>query len=141
MSGADNEKAGTVKKFSLPTAFGKKVSLVIGLVVLSAFQAQAFDKVHLLKLKALNACEDCDLRAANLTGADLRGANLTRADLRGANLRGADFTGANLSGANLTRANLTEAYLKGANLKNASLRGAILCKTRMPWGKENSGCK
>ena len=68
MPGVDYEKAGTVMKFSLPTAFGKKVSLVIGLVVLSAFQAQAFDKVHLLKLKALNACEDCDLRAANLTG-------------------------------------------------------------------------
>ena len=62
--------------FSLPTAFGKKVSLVIGLVVLSAFQAQAFDKAHLLKLKAVNACEDCDLRGADLQLANLTGANL-----------------------------------------------------------------
>ena len=118
-------------KFSLATAFGKKVSLVIGLVVLSAFQAQAFDKVHLLKLKALNACEDCDLRAANLTGENLSGADLTGANLSLADLREAKLAGADLSGANLTR----------ANLKNVSLRGAILCKTQTPWGKENSGCK
>mgnify|MGYP006175418487 CR=1 FL=1 len=58
-------------KFSLPTAFGKKVSLVIGLVVLSAFQAQAFDKAHLLNLKAVKACVECDLRGATLTGANL----------------------------------------------------------------------
>ena len=76
-------------KFSLPTAFGKKVSLVIGLVVLSAFQAQAFDKAHLLKLKAVNACEDCDLRGADLQLANLTGANLSQADLTGANLQNA----------------------------------------------------
>jgi len=67
-------------KFSLPTAFGKKVTLVIGLAVLSAFQAQAFDKAHLLKLKAVNACVDCDLRGDNLSKA-----NLSRANLRGTN--------------------------------------------------------
>jgi hypothetical protein len=33
--GVDNEKAGTVMKFSLPTAFGKKVTLAIGLVDLN----------------------------------------------------------------------------------------------------------
>ena len=76
-------------KFSLSTAFGKKVSLVIGLVVLSAFQAQAFDKAHLLKLKAVNACEDCDLRGADLQLANLTGANLSQADLTGANLQNA----------------------------------------------------
>jgi hypothetical protein len=85
--GVDNEKAGTVMKFSLPTAFGKKVTLVIGLVVLSAFQAQAFDKAHLLKLKALNACEDCDLRGANLSRANLSQADLQLANLTGANLQ------------------------------------------------------
>jgi len=89
VSGTDNEEAGAVMKFSLSTAFGKKVSLVIGLVVLSAFQAQAFDKAHLLKLKAVNACEDCDLRGADLQLANLTGANLSQADLTGANLQNA----------------------------------------------------
>jgi len=35
--------------------------------------------------------------------------------------------------------------LSGARLKGeygvAKLDGAILCKTKMPWGEENSGCK
>ena len=73
MPWSDNEKAGTVMKFSLPTAFGKKVTLVIGLAVLSAFQAQAFDKAHLLTLKDLDACEKCDLSGADLQSAKVKG--------------------------------------------------------------------
>ena len=44
---------------------------------------------------------------------------------------GCDLSGADLRGANLS----------GANLKGAVLREAILCKTKMPWGEENSGCR
>jgi len=73
-----------VMMFSLLTAFGKKVSLVIGLVVLSAFQAQAFDKAHRETLLSTNDCKECNLRGANLRGADLSGADLRYADLRGA---------------------------------------------------------
>ena len=46
--------------------------------------------------------------------------------LVGATLSGADFSGVDLS---------------TANLKDAGLDGALLCKTKMPWGEENSGCK
>ena len=78
-------------KFSLPTAFGKKVSLVIGLVVLSAFQAQAFDKAHREKLLSTNDCKECNLRGAYLGGADLSQATLPKAGFSGANLTGANF--------------------------------------------------
>ena len=47
-----------------------------------------------------------------------------------------DLSKANLVGANLSKADLSEAKLKGAKLD-----GAILCKTKMPWGEDNSGCK
>ena len=154
----------------------KKVALVIGLVVLSAFQAQAFDERQLMKFKALNKCENCDLSKANLSYANLSKANLLMANLLSANLlranlRKADLFAANLSKANLSKANLSDAILSdanlwgadlrdanlsGANLSNADLRGAdlsnadlkdvkkienaVLCKTKMPWGEENSGC-
>ena len=42
---------------------------------------------------------------------------------------------ANLSGANLTGSNLEKSSLIGTNLNKV-----ILCKTIMPWGKDNSGC-
>ena len=84
---------------------------------------------------------------ANLSKANLRGANLQRANLRGANLRGADLTGANLRGvvlfeADLTGANLTDTDLtRRTNLTNVKLDGVIYCRTKMPWGELNDGCK
>ena len=127
--------------------------------------AIAFDEVSLKKLQALNSCERCDLSGADLRGADLRGARLSDADLSDANLRGARLGGADLSGAysqnadlqtadlrdarlsgdlsgaNLSDANLHNADLSSANIKKADLRQAILCKTKVPWGEENSGCR
>jgi uncharacterized protein YjbI with pentapeptide repeats len=94
---------------------------------------------------------------ANLNEADFSGANLTGADFRGTDLDGVNFTGANLTGArfgqddaldyvNFSRANLDKVDLTGLDLSTSTLRdaildGAILCKTKMPWGEENSGCK
>ena len=46
-----------------------------------------------------------------------------------------DLSGASFSKADLRGANMSEADLSGANLNEA-----ILCKTKMPWGEENSGC-
>jgi len=93
--------------------------------------AIAFDEISLKKFQALNSCEGCDLSGADLSGVWLDGANLGYANLNGANLTGAWLNNANLRGADLS----------GANLKGAVLREAILCKTKMPWGEENSGCR
>ena len=68
------------------------------------------NETDLTKLKALNACESCDLS----------GANLKRANLAGANLWFAKLSRANLTGANLS--------------------GAKYCKTQMPWGELNNDC-
>ena len=67
-------------------------------------------ETNILKLKALNACESCNLQGANLTYADLRYANLT--------------------GAILYKADLRDAYLSNATL----------CNTETPWGIDDSGC-
>ena len=40
----------------------------------------------------------------------------------------------------LSEADLSGADLSTAILRNAKLDGAILCKTKMPWGEESSGC-
>ena len=141
---------------------------VLALVLaLAATHASAFDAKQLAKFKATNSCEKCDLseanlkwaklRGANLSGANLKDANLSGADLRKAKLKGANLKGANLKGANLENANLSEANLSGADLRKADLSGAdlekadlknvlylknaILCKTKMPWGIENTNCK
>ena len=92
-----------------------------------------------------------NLVVADLSGANLSGANLVVADLSGADLSGVNLGKASLHGANLSKAELSGADLWGANLsgvdlstatlRNAKLDGAILCKTKMPWGEENSGCK
>ena len=115
------------------------VGLILGVALLvGGGAAQAFDETSLKKLKALNACEGCDLSRANLSEA-----NLFRANLTGANLKGADLYGANLSKTNLTGANLTGANLTRANLNGASLNGAILCMTKFSpdrGGLDNSGC-
>ena len=113
--------------------------------------APTFDETDLKKFKALNECKECELSGANLKGANLKRADLRSTNLSGANLSGANLGKARLHGANLSKANLSGADLWGANLsgvdlstatlRNAKLDGAILCKTKMPWGEENSGCK
>ena len=70
--------------------------VILGTIILVSFASQAFDEMHLKKLKALNACKNCDLSEANM---------------------------------------------RYAKLSEANLNGAILCKTKTPWGKKNSGCK
>jgi len=62
----------------------------------------------------------------NLDGADLEGANLIRAKIFGVNLKGAG---------------LKEANLTVTILKNANIEGAKFCKTKTPWGLDNSGCE
>ena len=48
------------------------VGLILGVALLvGGGAAQAFDETSLKKLKALNACEGCNLSRANLKGADL----------------------------------------------------------------------
>jgi uncharacterized protein YjbI with pentapeptide repeats len=86
------------------------VLFVLAAVLCAGSAAFAFDKNHLMKFKATNECPNCDLSGAFLKGADLKKANL----------RGADFTGANIGGANM--------------------RGARFCKSKMPWGLDNTHC-
>ena len=95
--------------------------LILISAVLFSFNGWAYSETDLAKLKALNACESCDLSSANLEGADLRNADLGRANLEGANLKGAN--------------------LKSTRLKNTKLDRAIFCKTQMPWGEINDDCK
>ena len=130
------------------------VGLILGVALLvGGGAAQAFDEKHVKKLKAAQTgkhvvwCKGCDLSEAVFEGAKLRkanleGANFEKAILRRVDLSEANLTKANLSGANLGGAKLMEASLTDAkNLKKADLDGAILCKIKMPWGEDNSGCK
>ena len=94
----------------------KTLLITLCLTIGISVPAWAFDEIHLKKFRALNKCENCDLSEVNLSEANLR-----RAELNGANLKEADLSGANLTG--------------------AKLDDAILCKTKMPWGEENSGCE
>jgi len=87
----------------------KRLIIIAGLLV--AFDGWAYNETDLAKLKALNACESCDLSGANL---------------KRANLVSAQF---------YPKANLSRADLYGANLS-----GAKYCKTQMPWGKLNNDC-
>ena len=90
-------------------------------MLLVASNAGAFSGKDLNKLQVLNACENCDLSGAKLVGANLSGANFRNVDLSGANFSGAD--------------------LSIAVLWNANTKGAVFCKTKTPWGVDNSGCK
>ena len=85
-------------------------NLLLISALLFSFNGWAYNEQDLAKLKALNACEGCDLSGADLSGVDL--------------------TDANLSGANLS-----DADLSAANYKRTRY-----CKTQMPWGEVNSGC-
>ena len=100
---------------------------LVGLMCGSTSGQDAEVKKNVTKLKETGNCQKCILYFANLKDADLNKANLT---------------GADLSKANLSQADLTFANLKGANMKNIrNLDSAIKCKTIMPWGEDNSGCK
>ena len=145
--------------------------LTILITMLMATSGWAFNETDLMKFKAINECNSCDLsfaklgdatkfgkdlRYANLSGANLTNASFGGANLRDANLSGADLRYANLSGADLTRASfngakLSDADLSGADLTGANFTGAsltnvkldevIYCNTTMPWGVLNDGCK
>ena len=43
---------------------------VLAMALCGSGAATAFDAKHLMKFKALNACEGCDLSEANLSGAN-----------------------------------------------------------------------
>ena len=123
---------------------------IFALLLFIASNSWAYNEQDLLKFKALNACERCDLsgadltdinfrsiertiegkrtfiKAPNLKGANLKGANLKGANLSNANLEGANLSNANLEGAKLVFAFLYETNLAGANLDGASLVGALI---------------
>jgi len=92
--------------------------------------AWAFDESGLKKLQTLNECNKCDLSKADLFKAKLSEAKLLPANLAGPHLYNADLFKANLTGVDLT----------GASMKGAVLDGAVFCRTKTPWGEENSGC-
>ena len=105
------------------------------LVFAFCMSAEAADNMSLMKFKATQSCEGCDLSNANLLGLDLSGANLLTTDLSYAYLTDATLRNANLSGATLYNTNLAD-----ANLTNINLSKAKFCKTTLPWGVDNSGC-
>ena len=105
-------------------------TVFVVLAVLVVTPAWSFSEKDLAKFEALNSCKNCDLR----------GADFGETDLRGANLSGANLSKADLRGANLSKTNLRGANFSGADLRGGNLNGAIFCKTKMPWGEENSGC-
>ena len=122
----------------------KKLILIACLLIYS--NGWAYNETNLLKLKAINVCQGCDLSGINLRDTNLSGANLSDADLSGAYLRDTNLSGANLSDADLSGANLADTDLSGADLTNAhlsgaNLRGAKYCKTKMPSGELNDDCE
>ena len=58
----------------------KKLMILSLAMALLASPAWGYKQEDLDKLAATNACEECDLRGANLTGAVLRGAKIDFAD-------------------------------------------------------------
>ena len=62
------------------------VLFVLAAVLCAGSAAFAFDKTHVMRLKATNECPMCDL-----SGADLRGANLRNADFTGAKIEDTDM--------------------------------------------------
>jgi len=97
----------------------KKLILIACLLIYS--NGWAYNETNLLKLKAINVCQGCDLSGINLRDTNLSGADLSDADLSGSNLADTDLSDADLSGANL--------------------RGAKYCKTKMPSGELNDDCE
>ena len=83
-------------------------------LVLVASNAGAFNELYLKMLKTLNAF--------NHDG----GKKDSKCDLSGADLSEADLWNANKS---------------GASLRNTKTWDIIFCKTKTPWGVDNSGCQ
>lgn len=120
-------------------------------ILLATNSAQAADQADLDKLTSSNACQNCNLLGAdlsgvdlsykNLKGADLGRANLTnaimegvhleRASLAGADLTGANLVGAHLSHAELSRAKLVRVDLTDADMSFANVNGTILIKSNV----------
>lgn len=67
----------------------KKLILIACLLIYS--NGWAYNETNLLKLKAINVCQGCDLSGINLRDTNLSGADLSDADLSGANLRDAKY--------------------------------------------------
>ena len=68
----------------------KKLILLSALLLFGS-NSWAYNETDLAKLKALNACEGCDLSGANLSFANLSGVNLTTSKLKKAKLDGAKY--------------------------------------------------
>ena len=63
-------------------------------------------------------------------------ANLYKADLSEAYMGSTNFTGADLRKANFTGAEFDES----TKFESTQQKGLIFCKTKTPWGVDNSGC-
>ena len=87
------------------------INILFVLAISMSKSAWSFDKIHLQRCLATKNCEGADLSYANFSKTKLRDADLEAAQL------------------------------SGANLRNSNLDKAILCKTQMPWGIDNAGCK
>jgi uncharacterized protein YjbI with pentapeptide repeats len=83
-------------------------------------------ETNILKLNALNSCNNCYLKGVNLSGSNLSEASFYYTDLSRANLRDADLSGSNLRDADLRESDLRDADLSGADLRGSDLRGADL---------------
>ncbi|MDC1418830.1 pentapeptide repeat-containing protein [Candidatus Thioglobus sp.] len=83
-------------------------------------------ETNILKLNALNSCNNCYLKGVNLSGSNLSEASFYYTDLRDADLSGADLSGSNLRDADLSESDLRDADLSGADLRGSDLRGADL---------------
>ena len=57
----------------------KRLIIIADLLV--AFDGWAYNETDLAKLKALSACESCDLSGANLRGANLSGAKYCKTQM------------------------------------------------------------
>jgi hypothetical protein len=114
-------------------------------------QKISFDDLSLALVGKRVNLTNANLSGANLTeatfsqvdliNANLSGANLSNAKMQSSNLTGANLTGANLMYANLEEANLTETDMTGADMTGVATGNVIFCKTKTPWGLDNSGCK
>ncbi|SNT30374.1 Pentapeptide repeat-containing protein [Asanoa hainanensis] len=90
---------------------------------------QGADLVNARCIKGV-ALHECDLRAANLSGARLPASHISGANLVGALLRWADLRGSSLDGSDLRGAALRGCNLKGASLVQTDLRGVDLTEVK-----------
>ena len=72
---------GTTRRGFNLQKFIRATIVALGVTLIWASPAKAFDPADLAQLQATNSCPGCDLSGANLAGANLAGANLTGADL------------------------------------------------------------